>query len=642
MDAGSKPPGGRRPRIPPEVDGVQVNVCRVPTCENFGIPSEVETTKRGRPKPGVLSDDPRYKVAASGKGHPSLQCKACGTSTEIKSNLGIVEEIQRVSAYLEPPSTFVGCRTEGCASSGLSLEEHRDRYQRFGRTEAGTRRYRCKSCRKTFTERRPPGSPTEDLAHVHKNRAIFTDLVQRKPMRLICEAAGISPTVLYTRLAFFERQCLAFLAERERRIPSMKIDRLYLAADHQDYLINWKHRNDRRAVQLKSFTVADNATMYVFAADLNYDPRFKPEDVNAHAAEIGDTEVGRALRRYARFWLEGDYARMFRKKPQDETPLPSSLPDPWPEEIPDDEMEQLRLGQAEQDYEAWKASLPPAQRPIPISPLPDSAFEGETEMTAYRRGPVQGMQVEYTYTTNGTVQHLRRLFRSVGKTRWFIDQDGAIRAAIMAAFAKEIRAANCDVFIVSIDKDAVNDKRIKMVAQANALMAAAMRRPEYAGLNKHQIRIRLLRERIEALPRKKPHEDQWVEHPIPTKDQPFKRIKYVTDLGQYDIDHLAALMDKASLKAADQFFMQIRARLSLLDRSVHTTTRAGRLWHRYCPYNPLVVQRLLTIWRAYYNFCKVGQDGKTPAMRLGLAQAPVDLGRLINFRPTPASQTIAA
>lgn len=54
------------------------------------------------------------------------------------------------------------------------------------------------------------------------------------------------------------------------------------------------------------------------------------------------------------------------------------------------------------------------------------------------------------------------------------------------------------------------------------------------------------KERIEALPKKRPHEDQWVEHPVPTKDQPFKKIKYVTALGHYDIDHLAALMDKAN------------------------------------------------------------------------------------------------
>jgi hypothetical protein len=77
-----------------------------------------------------------------------------------------------------------------------------------------------------------------------------------------------------------------------------------------------------------------------------------------------------------------------------------------------------------------------------------------------------------------------------------------------------------------------------------------------------------------------------VEHPVPTKDQPFKKIKYITDLGQYDIEHLAALMNKAPLKATDQFFIQIRARISLLDRSVHTTSRAGRIWHRYCPLQP--------------------------------------------------------
>jgi hypothetical protein len=53
----------------------------------------------------------------------------------------------------------------------------------------------------------------------------------------------------------------------------------------------------------------------------------------------------------------------------------------------------------------------------------------------------------------------------------------------------------------------------------------------------------------------------------------------------------------------------------------------------YSLYNPVVIQRLLNIYRVFYNYAKKGDDKKTPAMRLGLAAGPVDIGRIISFRP---------
>jgi hypothetical protein len=35
-----------------------------------------------------------------------------------------------------------------------------------------------------------------------------------------------------------------------------------------------------------------------------------------------------------------------------------------------------------------------------------------------------------------------------------------------------------------------------------------------------------------------------------------------------------------------------------------------------------MVEKLLDIYRVMHNFVEVGKDGKTPAMRLGLAKAP--------------------
>jgi hypothetical protein len=65
-----------------------------------------------------------------------------------------------------------------------------------------------------------------------------------------------------------------------------------------------------------------------------------------------------------------------------------------------------------------------------------------------------------------------------------------------------------------------------------------------------------------------------------------------------------------------------------------TRIRSGRSspCPRYSPYNPVVIQRLLNIYRVFYNYAKRGDDKKTTAMRIGLAVGPVDIGRIINFR----------
>jgi hypothetical protein len=41
----------------------------------------------------------------------------------------------------------------------------------------------------------------------------------------------------------------------------------------------------------------------------------------------------------------------------------------------------------------------------------------------------------------------------------------------------------------------------------------------------------------------------------------------------------------------------------------------------------------LEIYRVYYNFVQAGEDGKTPAMRLGLAKGKISIDDLLNFVP---------
>ena len=62
----------------------------------------------------------------------------------------------------------------------------------------------------------------------------------------LSEVSDISPSTLYHKIDFIHRQCMAFVADREKYLRNKKIRRLYVGVDRQEYTINWSGRNDRR------------------------------------------------------------------------------------------------------------------------------------------------------------------------------------------------------------------------------------------------------------------------------------------------------------------------------------------------------------------------------------------------------------
>jgi hypothetical protein len=64
----------------------------------------------------------------------------------------------------------------------------------------------------------------------------------------------------------------------------------------------------------------------------------------------------------------------------------------------------------------------------------------------------------------------------------------------------------------------------------------------------------------------------------------------------------------ASLRAVEQFFMQVRHRYSLLERTLSPPHRPENI---YSPYNPVVIQRLL-------NICCQNDEARTRCSCSGL------------------------
>ncbi|WP_246540438.1 hypothetical protein [sulfur-oxidizing endosymbiont of Gigantopelta aegis] len=288
----------KQPRIPVEINDIQVNFCKNPLCQNYGVPASTESQVKLH-----KSQKDCYKLSSgSRKPVTKLICKSCNELFPVKSNQGIWDELQRIEEYLkETPE--VSCPDNSCKNNLISIKLGKEFYQSFGKTKSGSSRYRCKSCKKTFSVKQS----TTGQKQPHKNNLIFKLLMNKSPLRRICEVADVGMATVYAKIDFLHKQCMTFVSEREQRLIKSNIKRLYVSVDRQEYIVNWTRREDKRNIKLSAIGSADNETGYVFQMNLNYDPCISPIEIEENALSVNDYNAQYAYRKHARFWLNGDY-----------------------------------------------------------------------------------------------------------------------------------------------------------------------------------------------------------------------------------------------------------------------------------------------------------------------------------------------
>ncbi|MDZ7711846.1 MAG: hypothetical protein U5L06_01420 [Rhodovibrio sp.] len=546
-------------------------------------------SRRGTPR---VSDGYRVVGKRTQTAPKNLLCMKCGQRSSIKSNLGIKEELTRISAYLAPPRE-PSCPNARCENHRVPVSAS-GRYYRHGRTSAGTERHRCRSCGKVFSE----GRRRRPQAISHENREIFLALVNKQPIRAIARTRGISTQTVYEKIDFIHRQCLSFLAAREAELARKRLRGLYISVDRQDYIVNWSDRAFKRNTQLTAIGSADNFTGYVFGMHLNYDPDADRERIEAEGIVAGDYD-GRdaAYTRHARYWTEPFYRLALAADPGPDVPHSSV----W-----------THQGVAREINDRYDE----------IENIPDREALERVHSTATWMPP-KGVQVRFEYTAHAHFRLLRRLLSGARKVRFYMDQDDTLRAACLSAFAYDIMQRRGDAFYVQIDKTLMVDDRRRKVRESRQYfdhVREVLGRPDATDW---QIRVILMAQTLDDIPRFRHWRDNWVGFPEATMPEPDKAICYLTDRSDYGLIRKAILFSRASLHGIDRYFMQLRRRVMPLERPIATPSNVGRVWHGYCPYNPKIIQQLLDIYRAYYNYVEPGADKKTPAMRLGIARGKV-------------------
>ncbi|MBU3998336.1 MAG: hypothetical protein KKI03_12635, partial [Gammaproteobacteria bacterium] len=307
-----------------------------------------------------------------------------------------------------------------------------------------------------------------------------------------------------------------------------------------------------------------------------------------------------------RVWLSTDYQAAIEASKSRKAKTKKFKTAAFEEGLEQDITAQYEQGQAREDVEAEGA-------------------DGEAAL------PGNGVQIKDQYTMHGHFHLLATLLQNADKVRCHMDQDSGMRAAFLGAFAERAKQRTADAWFVSVMKDATVNQKEAAVNRAKARLAEAT--AAHPGLVLAEVKMLLMKEEMANPKEMGSYKDIWLSHPMPNMSEPAKKMAWLTNFGDYDEDHQAHLYLKASLHAVDRFFMQARRRLSLAERSIHTASSEGRTWYGYSAYNPENLARTLEIFRVFYNYCKAGKDKQTPAMRLGLAKAPIALEDILYFTP---------
>ena len=594
---------------------IQVNHCRMPDCNNYGISAR---TKHG--KTGPSGDrDPHYKVASTNKGRvSSLVCKCCGEKPPIKSNQGIAEELGRISDSLL--GTDRGCPRKDCENLGKSTEEYPERYYKRG-IASDTKRPRrgCKSCGGRFAIGIEP--PRIHPQHHHLASSVFSRVVNKAPVRRTLQGIGLKdkPQLYYDIIRFIRRRCNHLSGGLERGMLRGQVplpDSLHLVTDLQQYQLNWTNRLDKRNPMFSAVCTVDKDSRYIFGLHANYDSDADTFVISKESAERGDFEKPEAFRRHARLWLPGDELKGGRAAG---------------ERIGLDKVRELQR----QLTEIYTSA-------VSREDVEDRELQ-EMHPGLHNPQAGTGMQVHIPYTVYAHFFLVRQILHGAGvkKVEYSMDCESLLRGAFLSAWCDEVKQGTAHGFYVRHQKYRTVTERETAKKEARTRLKVFQESlPEE---QQREAALLMMMHNIEAATTYGKWQDRWFHHPLPTMNEPEKAVCWLTKRDD-DLDSrvLAGMAMRAGLWPVDNVFQLTRRFMNALERPIGTSSGYNTVWHGYAPYNPAMLQQYLDLFRVAHNFCHTGRDGQTPAMRLGLAEQPLSYDDVLwpgQVPPAPPVET---
>ncbi|MGH1429277.1 MAG: transposase [Arenicella sp.] len=431
MNQTIKPPSFR---LPLEADDIQVNTCTNPYCNSFGKKpingNKIEKLERDKHFVivGINGVNKKGEVIKS----RGVKCKNCGVISSVHSNYACAEELKR---FLSSRAKAISCRNKDCENNGVLLQANSSQYRKFGKSQSGSIRYRCKSCLSTFSI---SSNSNHRLRKPEKTIEILKLLVNKVPMRRICEVADVSPSLVYQRIDRIY-DVFSKYSEHEKSIFSnLGAEFLHLCSDSQDITLNWDTSLDRRITVLKSFATAEAKSGFIVAQHVNFDPNIDPIELELEARELGDPELQLSYRRYARIWMPSDFR-----------------------------------GESE-----------------------------GTEENKISKVFANGAMVRQIYTQYGHFLYLQKILNSIPELQFSLDPDPGIGRAVLYSFREKVIKNTLQVCLVKIQKDLTLSEKKTLLANSDEFWEEEQRKQPSLSevqLLEHIIERQLLEESYQSL-----------------------------------------------------------------------------------------------------------------------------------------------
>jgi len=603
---------------------VQLNFCKNPECDNFGVPAKnPKKNPDGSPKRGLGN---AYRLSPiRGKNEYTLICKLCGQSTQLINNRAFTNEqirIENIGKQQEPccPNTGnpddaygqrykritvtdeTGTRIErvlkpACDNATKGIFSNPELYKLDGKTrksstwahvykkpgnrgkpskevrfeeKSAAQRVRCKSCDTRFSIKM---DPQQRQYLREQNEAIFLSLVNKGIVNRVIEQFQINPKTLYGKINFFYEQCLAFNLYHSGSLrDALQGKELNLSTDRQHYLSNWGDTNMPMPTRIVNTSTADNNTGYVFAATVNFDFESEAEYIKREHQEKKEAEKASYYRRYSQYVLDSD------------------------------ELE----GGVEQNLEN-----------IPL------------------QTPAKGLLVHQTYSMLAHFHQLKTLLAPCEHINLFADNDAGFRLSIGAIFNDWVNTNKLSAFQVITERSGGN-KLLDKQSGEQLKQRFSLLKEEYPDSSQAEIMRLLWQEQVGSRVTMPGTRSEWIVSPNPRSR--FDALLPLTPISDEYLESLIDTMELASLNGVDNWFQILRRHINMLERPVTSGTNSKR-WNAYAGYNPEWMTKLLEIKRVYFNYCmtnkksNLGQshENTTPAVRIGLASQNFTVSDILSF-----------
>ena len=379
--------------------------------------------------------------------------------------------------------------------------------------------------------------------------------------------SGLAYRDIYRRIDFYHERVRSFTARREdfSRIDFAEVGSRF-ATDSQALTVNWPNRKRRFPVVFQHLCTAHARSGFIMEASFQLDPEISPAEAETQSLAANEAHVSTAFRRHARIWTETE-------------------------------------------FDAHLSRL--------------ASAAGLSQVDEYGL-PVTGSMLRYDVMQ---FAHAMRLRDHIGDANvpliFVMDGDAGLKQSFATVFHPEVSAGRAHLAVVDFDKAMTNDKRNSVVADgrndlcaATGLSSAELSQiPSefYADIVDEEVAIRLIGEPV----------GDWFQYPFPTESEPNKRVLLLTDRPGRAAREKAKLIRLATLRSVDSYFYRFRSDARFASRPMVSTNSHGRVWGRHHLYDPVVLSKLVEIYRFYHNWMEPGVDGKTPAMRIGLARGKI-------------------